>query len=70
MAEPRQAAAIPPEEPFGQLVAANQCALNRYIAALVPNRADADEVLQETNLAVWQNADRFLPGSNFPGVPL
>jgi len=65
MADQSKAAGIPPDEQFHRLVAGNQCALYRYIATMVPHAADTDEVLQETNLAIWQNADSFIPGSNF-----
>jgi RNA polymerase sigma-70 factor, ECF subfamily len=33
--------------------------------ALVPNWADAEEVLQQTNLILWQKFEQFEPGSNF-----
>jgi RNA polymerase sigma-70 factor (ECF subfamily) len=33
--------------------------------SLVPNWADAEEVLQEANLIIWQKFDQFQPGTNF-----
>ena len=48
-----------------QLLTNVQQQLARYVRTLVPNRADAEEVLQETNLFVWRNADTFELGTNF-----
>jgi RNA polymerase sigma-70 factor (ECF subfamily) len=36
-----------------------------FVRSLVPNRADAEEVLQNVNLFLWRNADEFTPGTNF-----
>ena len=38
------------------------CAL---VAAVVPNAADADDVLQETSARMWRNFDKFQAGTNF-----
>jgi len=48
-----------------ELLTGAQQLLTRYIRTLVPNRADAEEVLQETNLFIWRNADQYEPGTNF-----
>jgi RNA polymerase sigma-70 factor, ECF subfamily len=48
-----------------QLLTNVQQQLVRYVRTLVPNRADADEVLQETNLFIWRHADEFELGTNF-----
>jgi RNA polymerase sigma-70 factor (ECF subfamily) len=48
-----------------QLLTNVQQQLTRYVRTLVPNRADAEEVLQETNLFVWRHADEFELGTNF-----
>jgi RNA polymerase sigma-70 factor, ECF subfamily len=48
-----------------QLLTNVQQQLTRCVRTLVPNRADADEVLQETNLFIWRHADEFELGSNF-----
>ena len=37
-----------------------------YVRTLVPNRHDADEVLQETYLQLWRKFHLFEPGTNFP----
>lgn len=36
-----------------------------YILSLVPNWADADEILQETNIRLWEEFEKFQPGTNF-----
>lgn len=36
-----------------------------YIRSLVPSAADAEEVLQETNIVVWRKFEKFQPGSDF-----
>jgi RNA polymerase sigma-70 factor (ECF subfamily) len=36
-----------------------------YILMLVPHKADAEEVFQETSVTLWQKFDEFLSGSNF-----
>jgi RNA polymerase sigma-70 factor (ECF subfamily) len=39
-----------------------------FVRALLPNPTDADEVLQETNIVIWQKIDQFdpeRPGSDF-----
>jgi RNA polymerase sigma-70 factor, ECF subfamily len=36
-----------------------------YILALLPNRADADEMFQETGTTLWEKFDQFQSGSNF-----
>lgn len=36
-----------------------------YILSLVPNWADADEILQETNIRLWEEFEKFVLGTNF-----
>ncbi len=36
-----------------------------YVLSLVPNLADADEIVQETCLRLWDEFDKYLPGSSF-----
>ena len=50
---------------FVALLTAAQRRLYGFICTLVVDRADADEVLQETNLALWQQIERFEPGTDF-----
>ena len=44
----------PPSTLFVQLFAKHQGALNSFVSSLVPTRADAEDVLQETSLALWR----------------
>lgn len=39
--------------------------LLRFALKLVPNRSDAEEVLQESSLILWQKYDEFQSGSSF-----
>ena len=50
---------------FGQLITQAQRSLFALIRTLVPDAAAADDVLQETNLTLWNQAERFQPGTNF-----
>ena len=57
----------PPDrtELFVQLLTQYQQRVHLFILSLVPNRADADEILQETNLVLWRKFEEFRPGSDF-----
>jgi RNA polymerase sigma-70 factor, ECF subfamily len=48
-----------------ELLTGVQQQLTRYVRTLVPNRSDAEEVLQETNLFIWRQADQYELGTNF-----
>jgi len=52
-------------EQFVQLLTQYQQRVHLFILSLVPHRADADEILQETNLVLWRKFDEFRPGSDF-----
>lgn len=54
-----------PGEDFIRAFTQSQRRLFLYILPLVGNAADADEVLQETNLVIWRKWRQFEPGSNF-----
>lgn len=43
----------------------SQTALRLYVRALVPNLADAQDVLQETNLDIWRKAATYDPSRPF-----
>lgn len=59
--------AAPPErvEEFVRLLGQNQRRVYLYVMCLVPNRTDAEEIVQETNLVLWREFGTFRPGSNF-----
>ncbi len=42
-----------------------QKALYAYILTLLPWPEEASDVLQQTNLVLWRDADRFQPGTDF-----
>jgi RNA polymerase sigma-70 factor, ECF subfamily len=48
-----------------ELFARHQQRLYLYILAMLPNHADADDVLQNTTIVVWQKFDQFEPGTDF-----
>lgn len=51
---------------FVRLLGQNQRRIYQYVLTLVPRWADAEEIIQETNLVLWREFDRFQPGTNFP----
>jgi RNA polymerase sigma-70 factor (ECF subfamily) len=46
-------------------IARHQAALHAYIISLMPGLDGVDDVLQETNLVLWEKRTAFEPGSNF-----
>lgn len=54
-----------PDAKFIAEITAAQRQLHAFLSSVVWNIADADEVLQETNLALWRKADEYDPGRPF-----
>lgn len=54
-----------PTSEFVRLTTKHQRSIYWYIMTLLPNRHDADEVLQETNIVLWRKFAEFEPGTNF-----
>lgn len=52
-------------ERFLVLYSACEARLSAYLLTLLGNAADAEEVFQETTLALWRSFDDFAPGTNF-----
>lgn len=50
---------------FVKLMAIWQRRIFLYVLSLLHNPTNAEEVLQETNLALWQKYDQFQPGTSF-----
>lgn len=50
---------------FVQLWTAHSHRVFAYILTLLPNEADAEEVLQETGVALWEKFDDYQSGTNF-----
>jgi len=57
---------IPPETAeYIALISKHQSAIYAFVRALVENAADAEDIVQETNIALWGSVERFEPGTNF-----
>jgi len=54
-----------PTTEFALALTRYQTSLYAYILSLVPERNAAEDVLQETNLVLWEKAGEFEPGSDF-----
>ena len=52
-------------EQFAQLLATCQRQVFLYAMRLLHSAADAEEVLQETNLVLWRKFDQYQPGTEF-----
>lgn len=50
---------------YVSLIAQHQWALRGFILSLMPGSSDVDDVLQETNIVLWEKRKRFEPDSNF-----
>jgi RNA polymerase sigma-70 factor (ECF subfamily) len=50
---------------FVQLFSVHQRSVHAYISTLVPGTADADDIMQETSLALWQKFPEFDPKRDF-----
>lgn len=50
---------------FVRLLTGNQRKLYAFILSLLRRPADADDVLQETNMVMWRKCAEFEPGTNF-----
>lgn len=48
-----------------ELFAKYQQRLYLYILSMLSNPADAEDVLQNTNIVVWRKLDQFQPGTDF-----
>jgi RNA polymerase sigma-70 factor (ECF subfamily) len=63
--DPPEHFAPPNRGDFVQLLTKAQLGLLRYITTLVGDPEAASNILQNTNLLLWQKADEFDPGTNF-----
>jgi RNA polymerase sigma-70 factor (ECF subfamily) len=50
---------------FARLLGENQRRVALYVMTLVPDWNDADEIMQETAVYLWEAFNRFEPGTNF-----
>ena len=65
MTEPPSQQPLTPTEQIQLLFVRHEALIRAFITSLVPQLADADDVLQETFLTVTRKADSFIQGSNF-----
>ena len=54
-----------PDDRFLRLLLRNQGRIYAFILALMPNRHDADDIMQETVTLMWRKFDSFTPGTSF-----
>jgi RNA polymerase sigma-70 factor, ECF subfamily len=54
-----------PHAEFLRLHTKHQHRVLAYIFTLVPNRADAEDLLQDTAVLLWEKFDQFEPGTDF-----
>ncbi len=52
-------------ERFLRLLSHTEHKVRRYIATLVPNHSDVDDVFQETLIALWRKFDDYRPDKSF-----
>jgi RNA polymerase sigma-70 factor (ECF subfamily) len=52
-------------EEFIALLSHHDQALTAYVMSLVPSRIDAQDILQETKIALWRSFESFESGTNF-----
>jgi RNA polymerase sigma-70 factor (ECF subfamily) len=53
------------EEAFMRLVLNSERELQRYVMAIVPDREDARDIVQETLISLWKKRDRYDPSRPF-----
>tara|TARA_B110000483_G_C18012246_1_gene471586 strand:- start:254 stop:793 length:540 start_codon:yes stop_codon:yes gene_type:complete len=54
-----------PEETFVQLVVTHQAALRAFVLSLMPGSQEVEDVIQETNAAIWRKRGEFQIGTSF-----
>lgn len=52
-------------EEFVVLLARHERLLGAYVMTMVPNPADADDILQDSKVIMWRHFHQFEPGTNF-----
>jgi RNA polymerase sigma-70 factor (ECF subfamily) len=56
------------QERFLKLFLASECEVRRYVSALAPARADAEEIMQQTAVELWRKFEQF--DLSLPFTPL
>ncbi len=52
-------------EQFVALVVRHEAAIHSFVMTLLPDAADAEEVVQQASLTMWRKFDQFTPGTSF-----
>ncbi|MBA4065583.1 MAG: hypothetical protein C0501_18090 [Isosphaera sp.] len=65
MVSPQPPAGGDPGSDFARLFAKHYRAVFGYVFCLVPNWSDADDIIQEVGVKLWQGFGRYRPGSDF-----
>ena len=60
-----ETAETPQPEIYLRLLAEHERGLSTYVRSLVPNGADADDILQDCKIALWKQFDQFELGTSF-----
>ena len=60
-----QSSATIPDAEFIKEFTRNQRPVFLFILSQISNPAEAEEILQETNLVIWNKCEQFEPGTNF-----
>jgi RNA polymerase sigma-70 factor, ECF subfamily len=63
--EPNPGDSAPHDNELMRLLTAHQGMLYAYILSVHPNRVAAQDILQETNMALWKKRELFEAGTNF-----
>ena len=50
---------------FIKLLTGHQASLRAFIVSLMPGSSDVDDVLQDTNVVIWEKMESFELGTNF-----
>ncbi len=53
------------EQDFIRLLTESERDLSMYLYRMVPFHSDAQDIMQNARLILWENFDRFEPGTNF-----
>lgn len=56
------------EEEFVQLVVNHQPALHAFVLSLLPGHPEADDVVQDVNIALWKKRGEFQLGTELFGM--
>ena len=51
--------------PFLRQFTSNEAAIRAFVRRLVPSRADADDIMQEISIVLWEKFDTFREEGNF-----